>query len=666
MNDDVLLVDRWLDGDLSEAERNELASRVRDDAAFRARFAEEARLQVLIAGLLGGTEDARALQRRVADALASGNGESGLRLVAAVAARAAIAAPPAASAAGRAGPVPRPTRRLPRVRASRRLLALALAACLAICIGGAWLADRCGAFAPRPPTLDRCVGEVFIAYAKVGLGPPAAAGASLSPGDAVVTGPHGMAKVRFPDGSVMSLSANTSLVFDGDRPAKRLQLERGELHATVAKQKPGRPMVIATAAARITVIGTRFVLAADGGTRLEVEEGRVVLAAVDAADGIDIAAGEIGEVAAGAVTRRRAEDRGLGPWAAALARVVPPTPAESAWERIGWSTDLWEARRRARAEGKPLLLWAGWGDPLAMASVDSLVDRRTWSDPDLQRLIDERFIVVAADCWFLKRRDDAVGAFFAGLAQQSQHPDAANPESIYCCDADGRLLGACGCGSDAQRVREMLTAALSAFAPTSAAIPDAGPRDAVHDPQPPAASLIAIASARWVSADGDGFRAHGGSGREVLWLAPAEWRALIPRSGVLGRPTFPPEVARKLARFALLDTTRGETSPWDAADVQPELTLTIDAPAPRRRLHLAGRCTIADATRSYAPRLDGVIELGDDGDIARFDLFALGPYREDGLRTEADAQLGIAIRLAAPDPPHGHPHGMRLPDYFAP
>jgi hypothetical protein len=50
--------------------------------------------------------------------------------------------------------------------------------------------------------------------------------------------------------------------------------------------------------------------------------------------------------------------------AAAVAAAVLPTPGESAWLEIPWETDLWEARRRAAAEGKPVFLWEMDGHPL--------------------------------------------------------------------------------------------------------------------------------------------------------------------------------------------------------------------------------------------------------------------------------------------------------------
>ena len=47
-----------------------------------------------------------------------------------------------------------------------------------------------------------------------------------------------------------------------------------------------------------------------------------------------------------------------------LHSLIKPKPTEEAWTRIPWMTSLWEARQRAAAEGKPILLWEMDGHPL--------------------------------------------------------------------------------------------------------------------------------------------------------------------------------------------------------------------------------------------------------------------------------------------------------------
>ncbi len=47
-----------------------------------------------------------------------------------------------------------------------------------------------------------------------------------------------------------------------------------------------------------------------------------------------------------------------------LFAVIKPKTKTEKWAQIPWMTDLWEARKRAAAEGKPILLWEMDGHPL--------------------------------------------------------------------------------------------------------------------------------------------------------------------------------------------------------------------------------------------------------------------------------------------------------------
>jgi hypothetical protein len=47
-----------------------------------------------------------------------------------------------------------------------------------------------------------------------------------------------------------------------------------------------------------------------------------------------------------------------------LQAVIRPARGEDAWAGIPWMTDLWEARKVAAKEGKPILLWEMDGHPL--------------------------------------------------------------------------------------------------------------------------------------------------------------------------------------------------------------------------------------------------------------------------------------------------------------
>jgi hypothetical protein len=47
-----------------------------------------------------------------------------------------------------------------------------------------------------------------------------------------------------------------------------------------------------------------------------------------------------------------------------LLKLIKPAPGEEKWREVPWMTDLWAARQKAAAEGKPILLWEMDGHPL--------------------------------------------------------------------------------------------------------------------------------------------------------------------------------------------------------------------------------------------------------------------------------------------------------------
>jgi hypothetical protein len=47
-----------------------------------------------------------------------------------------------------------------------------------------------------------------------------------------------------------------------------------------------------------------------------------------------------------------------------LQALIKPGPGEDRWASIPWLSDLWQARRLAARQGKPILLWEMDGHPL--------------------------------------------------------------------------------------------------------------------------------------------------------------------------------------------------------------------------------------------------------------------------------------------------------------
>lgn len=49
---------------------------------------------------------------------------------------------------------------------------------------------------------------------------------------------------------------------------------------------------------------------------------------------------------------------------AKLEALIRPDEGSEKWQQIPWMVSLWEARKKAAAEGKPILLWEMDGHPL--------------------------------------------------------------------------------------------------------------------------------------------------------------------------------------------------------------------------------------------------------------------------------------------------------------
>jgi hypothetical protein len=47
-----------------------------------------------------------------------------------------------------------------------------------------------------------------------------------------------------------------------------------------------------------------------------------------------------------------------------LQALIKPDAGEDAWAKIPWLTDLWQARKIAATQGKPILVWEMDGHPL--------------------------------------------------------------------------------------------------------------------------------------------------------------------------------------------------------------------------------------------------------------------------------------------------------------
>jgi hypothetical protein len=333
----------------------------------------------------------------------------------------------------------------------------------------------------------------------------------------------------------------------------------------------------------------------------------------------------------------------------------------------------------------------------------------TFALPEVIRLISERFIPVAADDWYQRRRDDEVGRFFLSVAEQGPRKGVggATRQGVYCFTASGKLL-AYRNHHDAQVMLNEFRRAAERFdkLPPSEREPGAvhvsnlpdDKLDRRYTRKLPPDGMVVRVFARALERGPDGtFRAcTAGAGRsrygllasqDHLWLAAEEWRSLAPADAVAGR-TFdlPPRIAQRIARFHLIDNTRGEPAMWRPGEVRKcAMTLTVlAATAKEVKMRLDGAVLLATADdpkagdgmsrRGYDARLLGYIDLDRVRPaVTRFDLVALGDHWGESRYTRGArpgrTPLGIVFQLAdgkeAADgvPPQG---AREWDEYFSP
>src|SRR5262249_2186764 len=131
-------------------------------------------------------------------------------------------------------------------------------------------------------------------------------------------------------------------------------------------------------------------------------------------------------------------------------------------------------------------------------------------------------------------------------------------------------------------------------------------------------------------------------GREQLWVRADEVQALV-------KGELPESLKKRIARFHLVDNTRGTPTGWIEAEIK-KLDLTLERGRLKGNVHLETK----DGNRGYQADLLGFVEIK-EGKVTRFDLVARGDFWGQGAHTPGAPKgrfpLAIAFTLAAPSDP---------------
>jgi hypothetical protein len=307
----------------------------------------------------------------------------------------------------------------------------------------------------------------------------------------------------------------------------------------------------------------------------------------------------------------------------------------------------------------------------------------TFADPKIIELARTRFVPVAADDWYQRRRQDDEGAFFRKVADQGPRKGqgGSTRQGIYVFTAAGVLLGYRN-HPDPNVMHGFLVDALKAWqrlppqdrAPDAIAVAERGKVDGQYHRAVPEGGAVVNVFTRILDRTDGGEMCYGSckfpggdrAAHDHLWLLPEDIQALLARDAAPGdRFDAPNRLTHRLARFHLVDNTRGEPPIWRRDDVRlAELSAIVEkVNGDVVSLKLVGRFSLAtqaddkQADRGYDVHVLGYV-TGNRRTLTlqRFDLVALGDHWGQGPFTRGArpgrTPLGVALSLSRGDAAH--------------
>ncbi len=282
---------------------------------------------------------------------------------------------------------------------------------------------------------------------------------------------------------------------------------------------------------------------------------------------------------------------------------------------------------------------------------------------------------MAVDGWYQQRSKEPNARFFMSICTQLPGIDPdGSIQGQYIIAPSGKLVHGWN-GRDAGTLRRELAAALAkqrgGRVDLAAPVPALEGTDPQYARAVPAGASVVDVFARVTqgkySREPDKYQKlqRVAVGRDRLWILADEKNALA--SGTVTKA-----LAKRIARFHLIDNTRGEPPIWSASEVK-HVTLSAQADG-AGAFWLQGKAHLetADRKRGFVAALRGRAEF--DGDeLVRFDLAARGAHWGHGPFTrgapDGRFEVSIATRLADQKSASSRvpPQGARaLQDYLRP
>lgn len=272
-----------------------------------------------------------------------------------------------------------------------------------------------------------------------------------------------------------------------------------------------------------------------------------------------------------------------------------------------------------------------------------MLDRAsTFSHPEIVSLLRSEFVPVAIDQAYQRRQDDAEGEFYRKIANQGPRPaDGNTTQGHYVAEADGAFRGYLN-DRDPERLLRLMRETLALPRPEGAAPVDPGRSDPRYAPAPPEGGFVArvhsLVLGGYEETDDPRRRMfQEAMGRDNLWVRADERAALL-------RGELPDSLLERIARFHLVDNTRGEPPMWRAGELREREVDFRDG-------RVSGRIRLESESgdREFRAELLGFVESEGER-VTRFDLVAKGSFRGEGPFTRdappGEFPLAISFRLA--------------------
>jgi hypothetical protein len=222
-----------------------------------------------------------------------------------------------------------------------------------------------------------------------------------------------------------------------------------------------------------------------------------------------------------------------------------------------------------------------------------------------------------------RQRKDAEGELFAQILKQAGRGPNGYAQGVYLFTPAGKLL-AFSNTADAAQVKGLLETALKKFDPSVSVANVEENKPALVLPQPPAGGLIVDVTAKVLGgyeANDKASQHHLKSlGRDHLWLRADE-------AALLAKGELADSVKKRIARFHLVDNTRGEPPMWAPEEIK-QLELNLHEGRLAGLIHLETK----SGDRGYKAELQGIVVVK-AGQVTQFDLLAKGQYWGEGTFT---------------------------------